>query len=195
MTPFTVLRAVAAGLPVANIDTDMILPGRFLKTVTRAGLGRGLFAAWRSDPLFVLNREGFADTSVLIAGENFGCGSSREHAPWALLDFGIRCVVAPSFADIFYSNSVNCGLLPAIVDRLENEALLRLTADRPYRTTVDLITRTITLEGRPPLGFAIADLPRRRLLEGRDIIADTLLREDDIAAFEADRERRGSGER
>src|SRR5512134_398453 len=130
MQPFTVLTGVAAPLPMINIDTDMIIPKQFLKTIKRTGLGKSLFFDQRyldngeENPGFVLNRSAYRNAQILIAGENFGCGSSREHAPWALLDFGIRCVIAPSFADIFYNNCFKNGILPIVLSKDECDLLI-----------------------------------------------------------------------
>jgi len=186
MTPFTVLHGVAAPLPLDNIDTDLIIPGRFLKTVTRSGLGEGLFDSLRRDergaacPDFVLNRPEFCGATILIAGENFGCGSSREHAPWALMDFGIRCVIAVSFGDIFFSNSVNCGLLPAQVGQ---EAIARLctVAERGAPLTIDLRTQRIAMDEVP---FYIPAAARDKLLTGQDQIDSSLHHLGEIEAYE-----------
>ncbi|HEX8419736.1 MAG TPA: 3-isopropylmalate dehydratase small subunit [Sphingomonas sp.] len=191
MTPVTRITGIAAPLPIDNVDTDTILPGRYLKTISRAGLREGLFAglrygedgAPRGD--FVLNRQGYAQTRILVAGRNFGCGSSREHAPWALLDYGIDCVVAVDFADIFFANAVNCGLLPARMDAAVAVDLALRLAERPTILTVDLLTRTVQLPDGWAAQFAIPDVARDRLLRGLDMIGETLDEESDIAAFEA----------
>ncbi|ARR54452.1 3-isopropylmalate dehydratase small subunit [Rhizorhabdus wittichii DC-6] len=185
MQPFTRLDAIAAPLPVANVDTDKILAGRFLKTTTREGLGDKLFWALRRDPGFVLNRAPWDRAGMLIARDNFGCGSSREHAPWALLDFGISCVVAPSFADIFYNNCFKNGLLPIVLPEAEVERLLRLAADpATARMTVDLPAQTIAA-GDAVIRFAIDPRRKQDLVEGIDEIAATLGHGDAIARFEA----------
>ncbi|QTH20921.1 3-isopropylmalate dehydratase small subunit [Rhizorhabdus wittichii] len=185
MQPFTRLDAIAAPLPVANVDTDKILAGRFLKTTTREGLGDKLFWALRRDPGFVLNRAPWDRAGMLIARDNFGCGSSREHAPWALLDFGISCVVAPSFADIFYNNCFKNGLLPIVLPEAEVERLLRLAADpATARMTVDLPAQTIAA-GDAVIRFAIDPRRKQDLIEGIDEIAATLAHGDAIARFEA----------
>ncbi|ABQ68674.1 MULTISPECIES: 3-isopropylmalate dehydratase small subunit [Sphingomonadales] len=185
MQPFTRLDAIAAPLPVANVDTDKILAGRFLKTTTREGLGDKLFWALRRDPGFVLNRAPWDRAGMLIARDNFGCGSSREHAPWALLDFGISCVVAPSFADIFYNNCFKNGLLPIVLPEAEVERLLRLAADpATARMTVDLPAQTIAA-GDAVIRFAIDPRRKQDLVEGIDEIAATLAHGDAIARFEA----------
>jgi 3-isopropylmalate/(R)-2-methylmalate dehydratase small subunit len=198
MTPVTIITGIAAPLPIDNIDTDCILPGRYLKTITRAGLGQGLFAGLRRDDDgapradFILNRAGYAQARILVAGANFGCGSSREHAPWALLDYGIDCVVASGFADIFFANSVNCGLLPARIDPAIAHDLARRIGERPIVMTADLVARTLTLPDGWSTSFAIPDAARDRLLHGLDPIGETLDEDVAIAAFEtANRARLG----
>lgn len=193
MQPFTTLDATAVALPADNVDTDQILPGRFLKTLERKGLGKALFhnMRWRADGTldegFVLNTPAAARAAILIAGANFGCGSSREHAPWALLDFGFRAVIAPGFADIFYNNSVNCGLLPAIVAPAALPDLVAAANDGT-RLTIDLAGQTIRWRERET-GFAIAAGVKRTLASGLDMIGATLGDDDAIAAFEARRAR------
>ena len=195
MTPFTVLTGVAAPLPLDNVDTDMILPGRFLKTIGRAGLGAALFADMRHDSTgapradFVLEKPGYAQARILVAGINFGCGSSREHAPWALLDYGIGCVVAEGFADIFFGNAINCGLLPAAVTAADLAHLHAAMATGPVVLTVDLTARAVMLPDGAAVPFMIPDAARARLLRGLDMVAETLEEEAAIQAFEA---RRGS---
>ena len=192
MTPFTTLTGVAAPLPMMNVDTDMIIPKRYLKTIARTGLGRGLFDEMRyrddgsEDPGFVLNRPAYREAEVLVAGENFGCGSSREHAPWALLDFGIRCVIAPSFADIFYNNCFKNGILPVTLPQEQVDALMR-DAERGAnaRMTVDLEAQTVTGSDGQAFAFEIDPHQRRCLLEGLDDIALTLEEASSIDAFEA----------
>lgn len=192
MTPFRKLTGIAAPLRMINVDTDRIIPKQFLKTIRRTGLGANLFNDMRFTPDgaeiadFVLNRAPWRDAEILIAGENFGCGSSREHAPWALLDFGVRCVVAPSFADIFFANCVNNGILAIVLPRDEVHALLRdAESGHNARFTVDLETRTIVRPDGSALTFEIEPERRCRLLEGLDPIGLTLRREADIAAYEA----------
>src|SRR5512134_2614895 len=144
MKPFTTITSIAAPLPMMNVDTDMIIPKQFLKTIKRSGLGKSLFFEMRYDDAgneiedFVLNRPAFRNAEILIAGENFGCGSSREHAPWALLDFGIRCVIAPSFADIFFNNCFKNGILPIVLPREQVEALMALASGGGVTLSVDL---------------------------------------------------------
>lgn len=189
--PFRTLTGIAAPLPQDNVDTDMILPAAFMKTLSRKGLGRGLFHRQRVDEDgrerrgFILNREPWRHAKILIALDNFGCGSSREHAPWALRDFGITCLIAPSFADIFYGNCFKNGMLPVVLPRAEVEALMALAADPHTATfTVDLAAQEIvTSAGTTP--FAIDPTRRARLLEGVDDIALSLRFAEAIAAHEA----------
>nr|WP_321983081.1 3-isopropylmalate dehydratase small subunit [uncultured Lichenicoccus sp.] len=194
MQPFTTLTAVAAPLPEANIDTDKIIPSRFLKTIRRSGLGLNLFDALRyrdgvERPDFVLNREPFRHAGILIAHENFGCGSSREHAPWALLDFGISCVIAPSFADIFHSNCFKNGILPI---RLPREVCDRLMQDAAQgansRLTIDLERQVVVRPDGQEIGFEVDALRRHRLLEGLDDVGQTLQHGDAIDGFERQRD-------
>lgn len=180
-------RAVA--LDRRDVDTDQIIPASWLKRVERTGFGPGLFGAWREDPDFVLNRPGAAEAKVLVAGSNFGCGSSREHAVWALQDFGFQTVVAPSFGDIFRNNSIAAGLVPATATE-EGVARLfaALAADPDAEVVVDVAARTVAI---PAAGlqepFELADHAQWRLLEGLDDIGLTLRHEDEISAFEARR--------
>ncbi len=196
MQAFTTLSAVAAPLPMANVDTDKIIPARFLKTIKRTGLGVHLFDGLRYDaagaerPEFVLNQEPYRHAEILIAHENFGCGSSREHAPWALLDFGIRCVIAPDFADIFFNNTFKNGILPI---RLPREVCDRLMADARQgdnsRLTVDLARQVVVRPNGEEIPFEIDPLRKHLLLNGLDDIGQTLQHETAIAGYE-DRERR-----
>ena len=173
-------------LPQANIDTDQIIPARFLKTTTRAGLGQHLFADWRFDdqgqprPSFVLNQEAAGGAQVLVAGDNFGCGSSREHAPWALLDFGFRAVVSTSIADIFRANAVKNGLLPVVVDAQTHAMLL---ASPGAEVTIDLEKQHLTAAGRTA-AFPIDPFARFCLLNGTDELGFLLAQGEAIAAFE-----------
>lgn len=191
MTPFTQLRAIAAPIPLANVDTDMLAPAAFLKTVSRQGLGRALFHAARFNasgaerPEFPLNREPWRHARILVSLENFGCGSSREHAPWALLDFGIRCVIAVSFADIFYSNCCKNGILPIALERQVVDQLLVDAADaKTAELAIDLQQQTITRSNGEIVPFVI-DLQRRaRLLSGADDISETLAHSAAIASYE-----------
>lgn len=180
MEPFTTLTGIAAPLPIANIDTDLILSARFLKTVSRAGLGDGLMYAARFDdqgqerPEFILNREPWRHAKILVALDNFGCGSSREHAPWALGDFGIRCVIAPSFAEIFYNNCIKNGILPIILPQALIHDLMGKAA-RPETANFHINLPTQTLEvANTILKFEIDCQQRERLMLGIDDISKTL---------------------
>jgi 3-isopropylmalate/(R)-2-methylmalate dehydratase small subunit len=192
MRAFTELTAVAAPLPLANVDTDMIIPARFLKTIARTGLGKNLFDTLRYDasgaerPDFVLNREPYRHAEILIAHENFGCGSSREHAPWALLDFGIRCVIAPDFADIFHSNCFKNGILPIrlpreICDALMDDARMGGNA----RLTVDLERQVVVRPNGEEVAFDVDALRKHLLLNGLDEIGQTLAHAPAIDAYES----------
>lgn len=191
MEKFTKLTAVAAPMPIINIDTDMIIPKDYLKTIKRTGLGKGLFAEMRyhedgSDNAdFVLNKPAYEKAQILVAGDNFGCGSSREHAPWALLDFGIRCVISTSFADIFYNNCFKNGILPVVVTQEELDMLMD-DAERGANSTVtvDLEAQTISGPDGGTIKFDIDQSRKERLLEGIDDIGETLGKADDITAFE-----------
>ena len=191
MTPFTTLTGIAAPLPQVNVDTDMIIPKQYLKTIQRTGLGKGLFDEMRyrddgsENPDFVLNKPAYRNAEILVAGENFGCGSSREHAPWALLDFGIRCVIAPSFADIFFNNCFKNGILPIVlpqedVDRLMDDAERGANAV----VTVDLENQEITGPDGGRIGFEVDSHRKRCLLEGLDDIGLTLEKASAIDGFE-----------
>jgi 3-isopropylmalate/(R)-2-methylmalate dehydratase small subunit len=189
MTPFTTLTAIAAPLPIQNVDTDMIIPKQFLKTIKRTGLKDGLFYEMRTtadgkqNPEFVLNRAPFTKAEILIAYENFGCGSSREHAPWALLDFGIRCVIAPSFADIFYNNCFKNGILPIALPRDAIDKLMQFSISES-NVFVDLAAQTVRA-GNHEFSFKIDPFRKRCLLEGLDDIGLTLTKAAAIDAFEA----------
>ena len=177
------------GIPLrrTNVDTDQIIPAVYLKRITRTGFEDGLFAAWRADPTFVLNQSDFRSGSVLVAGADFGTGSSREHAVWALMDYGIRVVISPRFADIFRGNSAKAGLLAAQVTQDEVELLWKLLENEPgTQVTVDLATQTITA-GSLVIKFQIDPYIRWRLLEGWDDISLTLRHADEITNFEASR--------
>lgn len=192
MKKFTVLEGIAAPLMQANIDTDIIIPKNFLKTTTRTGLGKHLFNDIRYDtagkPLadFVLNTPPFDKAQILLAGTNFGCGSSREHAPWALLDFGIQAVIAPSFADIFYNNCFKNGVCPVALP-LETVQKLADVADT-HKITVDLEKQTVSA-GNMVFPFEIDPIRKKTLLSGLDDIGLTLEAKGDIAAFEATRKK------
>jgi 3-isopropylmalate/(R)-2-methylmalate dehydratase small subunit len=194
MDKFTSLTGVAAPLPIINVDTDKIIPKQHLKTVERTGLGKALFEELRykddgsENPDFVLNQPAYRQAKILVAGENFGCGSSREHAPWALMDFGIRCVIAPSFADIFYNNSFKNGMLliklpPQIVNELMDDAKKGANA----RLSVDLASQTITRPDGGTVKFEIDPFLKDCLLNGLDDVGLTLKKESKIASFEAKR--------
>jgi 3-isopropylmalate/(R)-2-methylmalate dehydratase small subunit len=179
----------AVTLDRRDIDTDQIIPAAWLKRVERTGFGAGLFGAWRSEPGFVLNQPGAAEAKILIAGANFGCGSSREHAVWALQDFGFEAVIAPSFADIFRGNSIGSGLVSAQADEETVAKLIAVLAADPAATVVlDVAQRAVSV---PSAGltasFALPDYARWRLLEGLDDIAVTLRQAGEISAFEATR--------
>jgi 3-isopropylmalate/(R)-2-methylmalate dehydratase small subunit len=190
MRPFTTLSGIAAPLPMINVDTDMIIPKQFLKTIQRSGLGKHLFDEMRHTqdgaeiPAFVLNQPAYRAAEILVAGENFGCGSSREHAPWALLDFGIRCVIAPSFADIFYNNCFKNGVLPIPLKQADVDVLMQHAKDgKPL--TVDLTQQTVTTTDGQSFAFTVDSFRRHCLLNGLDDIGLTLQNVDKIAAFEA----------
>ncbi len=192
MTPFTTLTGIAAPLPITNIDTDMIIPKQYLKTIARTGLGKGLFSEMRYDeqgaenPEFVLNKPAWRHAQILVAEDNFGCGSSREHAPWALLDFGIRCVISTSFADIFYNNCFKNGILPVVVSP-EDLAKLMDDAGRGANATltVDLASQTIKGPDGGQVNFAIDPFRKQCLMEGLDDIGLTMVKAPAIGAFEA----------
>lgn len=188
MEKFTTHTGVAAPLKRSNVDTDQIIPAVFLKRVTKTGFEDALFHAWRQDPGFVLNQEPFRNASVLVAGPDFGTGSSREHAVWALRDYGFAVVLSPRFADIFRGNSGKQGLLAATVDEADIERIWALIDEDPGKEiTVDLEARTATI-GDFQTSIGIDDYTRWRLLEGLDDIGLTLRNEDKIAQFEARRE-------
>jgi len=200
MEKFTVLHGLVAPLDRPNVDTDAIIPKQFLKSIKRSGFGPNLFDEWRyldhgepgmdpatrvPNPDFVLNQPRYQGASILLARENFGCGSSREHAPWALMDFGIRAIIAPSYADIFFNNSFKNGLLPvilpaAVVDRLFADTL----ATPGYRLSVDLPNQTVVTPTGESLAFSVDEFRRHCLIEGLDEIGLTLQHADAIHAFE-----------
>ena len=184
MDKFTTHTGVGVPLRRSNVDTDQIIPAVYLKRVTRTGFEDGLFSAWRKDPSFVLNTEAYRDGSVLVAGPDFGTGSSREHAVWALMDYGFRVVISSRFADIFRGNSGKQGLLAAQVSQDDVELLWKYLDNEPgAQITVDLGSRTIHA-GELVVPFAVDDYIRWRLMEGLDDISLTLRHEDDIEAFE-----------
>ena len=192
MEKFTTLTGIAAPMPLINIDTDMILPKQFLKTIKRSGLGVSAFFEMRYDtdgnenPDFVLNKPAYRESQILVAGDNFGTGSSREHAPWALLDFGIRCVISTSFADIFYNNCFKNGILPVIVTQAELDMLLE-DAERGAnaRMTVDLDAQEVTTSDGQVVTFEMDPHRKHCLLNGLDDIGLTMEKNADIDAFES----------
>lgn len=189
MQAFTKLTAIAAPLKMINVDTDMIIPKQFLRTIKRTGLGRNLFDEMRYDeqgrekPDFVLNREPYRHAQILVTGDNFGCGSSREHAPWALLDFGIRCVIAPSFADIFFNNCFKNGILPIALPQADVDRLMQ-AAEAGQEITVDLEKQVISTDGTEDTSFDVDSFRRHCLLNGLDDIGLTLEKADEIASYE-----------
>jgi 3-isopropylmalate/(R)-2-methylmalate dehydratase small subunit len=193
MKAFTKLDAKLAPLPLANIDTDQIIPKQFLKTVEREGLAKGLFYDFRFDaegkekPDFVLNRPEFKSAGVLVTGDNFGCGSSREHAPWALMDFGISCVIATSFADIFYNNCFQNGLLPVVLKADEVEALMDEAKGGNHMVTVDLEAQTVVSPSGKSFAFQIDANRKEKMLKGLDAIGETLQAAVDIDVYESKR--------
>lgn len=187
MDKFSSHTGIAVPLRRSNVDTDQIIPAVYLKRVTRTGFEDGLFSAWRNDPEFVLNQPAYSAGSILVAGPDFGTGSSREHAVWALQNYGFRVIIGSRFGDIFRGNSGKAGLVVATVDQSVVEQLWAIAEATPgVEFSVDLVAKTITA-GDQVFDFAIDDYTRHRLLEGLDDIAITLSHEDDIAAFEAKR--------
>jgi len=189
MEPVRVITSTALPLRRSDVDTDQIIPAEWLKRVERTGFGEGLFAAWRKDPTFAINQNEYRDAQILIAGPNFGTGSSREHAVWALQDYGFRAVISPRFADIFRNNCTKVGLVPVQVDAGVGEALLAAVEKDPtLEITVDVETRKVWAEAAGIEGdFPLDDFTQMRLLEGLDDIGLTLRHADAITAFEADR--------
>ena len=189
MDKFISINDYAAPLKMINVDTDMIIPKQFLKTIKRSGLGKNLFHELRYDLQgnlkndFVLNWDPFKSAKILIAGENFGCGSSREHAPWSLLDFGFKCIIAPSFADIFYNNCFKNGILPIILDQ-KNVDYLMVEAENKRKLLIDLEDQKIMNEKKEIINFEIDQFRKKCLLEGLDDIALTLKKEEKIDSFE-----------
>ncbi|SES06061.1 3-isopropylmalate/(R)-2-methylmalate dehydratase small subunit [Tranquillimonas rosea] len=192
MEKFETLTGIAAPLPLVNVDTDMIIPKQFLKTIKRSGLGVNLFDEMRYDregnenPDFVLNQPAYRDADILISGENFGCGSSREHAPWAIKDFGIRCVIAPSFADIFFNNCFKNGILPIALPQEQVDLLMKeAEKGQNARMTVDLENQTITTPDGTQVTFDVDPFRKRCLMEGLDDIGLTLEKGAAIDTFES----------
>tara|TARA_B000000475_G_C15988899_1_gene444256 strand:- start:1190 stop:1798 length:609 start_codon:yes stop_codon:yes gene_type:complete len=191
MDKFTTLQGIAAPLPIVNIDTDMIIPKQFLKTIKRTGLGVSLFYEMRYDTEgklvddFVLNTKPYDNSKILVAGDNFGCGSSREHAPWSLKDFGIRCVISTSFADIFYNNCFQNGILPIVVKAEELDRLMS-AAGSQLEFNIDLPNQSIQA-GNHSINFDIEDHRKERLLQGLDDIGITLGYKEDISSYESNK--------
>jgi len=189
MEQFTVLNGLVVPLDRANVDTDQIIPKQYLASIKRTGFGEGLFADWRKDPAFVLNQPRFKGATILLARKNFGCGSSREHAPWALRDYGFRSVIAPSFADIFFNNSFKNGFLPVVLSEAEVERLFHECAAFPgFRLVIDLAQQSVaSADGKLVMRFDIDPFRKYCLLNGLDEIGLTLRHADKIREFEARR--------
>ncbi len=189
MEKFTVVTGVVAPIDRANVDTDQIIPKEYLSSIKRTGFAQGLFGAWRKDPQFVLNQPRFKGASIALARKNFGCGSSREHAPWALMDYGFKCVIAPSFGDIFFNNSFKNGFLPVVLSESEVDALFHDCAAFPgFKLRVDLDSQTVsTVDGAKTLRFEVDGFRKYCLLNGLDEIGLTLRHADKIRDFEAKR--------
>ena len=188
MKKFSTLKSIPANLPMINVDTDMIIPKQFLKTIKRTGLGKSLFFEIRYDETgkenreFVLNKEPYKNSSILLTGKNFGCGSSREHAPWALLDFGIKCIISSSFADIFYNNCFKNGMLPIILDAKKIEELIQYS-ERKQNIEVNLKEQEITF-GNKRIKFEIDSFKKKCLLDGLDDISISLEKLEKISSYE-----------
>jgi len=188
MEKFNILKSIPANLPMMNVDTDMIIPKQFLKTIKRSGLGKSLFFEMRYDEQgkkindFVLNKEPYNKSSILLAGKNFGCGSSREHAPWSLLDFGIKCVISSSFADIFYNNCFKNGMLPIVLDPKQVEKLIKYSK-RKETIEINLSEQKIKL-GNKIINFEIDTFKKKCLLNGLDDIALSLEKSEKISSYE-----------
>jgi len=188
MKKFNILKGIPANLPMMNVDTDMIIPKQFLKTIKKSGLGKSLFFEMRYDEQgkkindFVLNKEPYNKSSILLAGKNFGCGSSREHAPWSLLDFGIKCVISPSFADIFYNNCFKNGMLPIVLDPKQVEELIKYSK-RKETIEINLSEQKIKL-GNKIINFEIDTFKKKCLLNGLDDIALSLEKSEKISSYE-----------
>jgi len=188
MEKFNILKGIPANLPMVNVDTDMIIPKQFLKTIKRTGLGKSLFFEMRYNEAgkkiqeFVLNKEPYNNSSILLTGKNFGCGSSREHASWALLDFGIKCVISPSFADIFYNNCFKNGMLPIILNKKKIEELIQCS-ERRENVEVNLAKQEIIFENKR-IEFEIDPFKKKCLLNGLDDIALSLEKSEEISSYE-----------
>ena len=192
MEKFEKISGIAAPMPLINIDTDMIIPKQFLKTIKRSGLGVNLFDEMRYDdsgdeiPDFVLNKPAYRSSEIIVAGDNFGCGSSREHAPWAIKDFGIRCVIAPAFADIFYNNCFKNGILPITLSQDQVDVLMKdAEKGANARMEVDLVAQQITTSDGEVISFEVDEFKKRCLLEGLDDIGQTFQKLAAIDSFEA----------
>jgi 3-isopropylmalate/(R)-2-methylmalate dehydratase small subunit len=195
MQKFDKLSGIAAPMDILNIDTDMIIPKQFLKTIKRSGLGANLFHEMRFDdegndrPEFVLNKPAYKEAKIIVAGDNFGCGSSREHAPWALLDYGVRCVISTSFADIFFNNCFKNGILPIKVTAEQRDALMADAADvENPELSVDLVNQTISRPNGATIDFDVEPFRKQCLLDGLDDIGLTLEKGGEINSFEARRD-------
>ena len=194
MKKFNILKGIPANLPMLNVDTDMIIPKQFLKTIKRTGLGKSLYFEMRYDEKgnkkenFVLNKKPYDSSTILLTGKNFGCGSSREHAPWALLDFGIRCVISPSFADIFYNNCFKNGMLPIILEQKKNEELIQYS-ERKESIEVNLTKQEIIF-GNKRINFEVDAFKKKCLLNGSDDIALSLEKENEIYLYENENKKR-----
>ncbi len=188
MEKFNILKGIPANLPMINVDTDMIIPKQFLKTIKRTGLGKSLFFEMRYNEAgkkiqeFVLNKEPYNNSSILLTGKNFGCGSSREHAPWALLDFGIKCIISSSFADIFYNNCFKNGMLPIILNKKKIEELIQCS-ERRENVEVNLAKQEIIF-GNKRIEFEIDPFKKKCLLNGLDDIALSLEKSEEISSYE-----------
>ena len=194
MEAFTTHTGQVAPLDRVDVDTDQIIPKQYLKTIHRTGLKEGLFADWRNlpdgspDPAFFMNQPQYANASILLTRDNFGCGSSREHAPWALLDYGIRAILAPSFAEIFYNNCFQNSILPIVLEAQDIQRLFdHVSADDRFELTIDLAAQTISTPQQSTLRFSIDPFRKQCLLQGLDAIGLTLRREKNIADYEARR--------
>ena len=189
MEKFTILKGIVAPLPMINVDTDMIIPKQFLKTIKRSGLGKNLFHELRYDLQgnirndFILNWDPYKSACILVAGENFGCGSSREHAPWSLLDFGFRCIIAPSFADIFFNNCFKNGILPIRFDQTTVDQITKI-AENKEELTINLQDQQVILEDNSSISFDIDSFRKKCLLEGLDDISLTLQKATKIKSYE-----------
>lgn len=192
MDPITIVKSKVAPLDRADVDTDQIIPKQFLKRVERTGFGEFLFFDWKNEDFYILDRPEYEGARILVAGRNFGCGSSREHAPWAIQDYGFDVVIAPSFADIFRTNCTKIGMLPVVLPEDDVRTIMQEAIDQPgIEMTVDLEECVVALPDGRTVEFHIEDSIRDRLLNGWDDIGLTLLRSEAIDAYESDREREG----